>query len=102
MLLRTPRGIPGFLPVSMASLTVCAADFTAPETSATVDFGSDAGSGLSFVSGDGAGVSSLLVVLAHGQCDLGRLPLAIQCSEFLLVPMLVIALRLMCPPAGAI
>ena len=49
MLLRTLRGIPGFLPVSMASLTVCAADFTAPETSATVDFGSDAGSGLSFV-----------------------------------------------------
>jgi hypothetical protein len=49
MLLRTPRGIPGFLPVSMASLTVCEADFTALETSATVDFGSDAGSGLSFV-----------------------------------------------------
>jgi hypothetical protein len=49
MLLMTLRGMPGFLPVSMASLTVCAADFTAPETSATVDLGSDARSGLSFV-----------------------------------------------------
>jgi hypothetical protein len=42
------------------------------------------------------------VVLAHGQCDLRRLPLAIQCSEFLLVPMLVIALRLICPAGRAI
>ena len=46
-LLRRLRGIPGFLPVSIASLTVCATDFTASETSATVDLGSDAGSGLS-------------------------------------------------------
>jgi hypothetical protein len=68
--LSTLRGMPGFLPVSMASLTVCAADFTAPETSATVDLGSDAGSGLSLVEGEGAGMSSLMVVLTHGRCDL--------------------------------
>jgi hypothetical protein len=44
MLLKMLNGMPGFRPSSIAAPIRCAVPFTASETSATVDFGSGAGS----------------------------------------------------------
>ena len=60
MLLKMLKGMPGFFPASMAPPILLAVPLTASDTSATVDFGSGAGSRPSWTKGGG----SLLIILS--------------------------------------
>ncbi len=60
MLLKMLKGMPGFFPASMAPPILLAVPLTASDTSATVDFGSGAGSRPSWTKGGG----SMLIILS--------------------------------------